>query len=407
MYEQQLVHLPKTIKRKTLNSIIKNLTELLKPVKIAGIIHDKDRNEKVESVISHVHVVLQFENQRSLVQLAKLLNEPQVSAFQQWRGNIKNAYSYLIHRTKDAVEKFQYPIEEVKANFDYPALMSDISKKVEQKSKLKDSEIIKNLLDQLGSGKISRDEVITNLTGSQFAKAKKQINDVYQQVQVEKAEIWSTERKSRGDSITVIWIYGNSGTGKTALAKKYAEQKNELYFITGSSRDSFQHYDGEHIVILDELRPTTFNYDDLLKMLDPFGENPKAPSRYFDKSLMVGLFIITSPYNPKQFYNEIFGNKKTIDSFEQLQRRISFVSVLILSRRLGHSSPEITLKHYAHLWGGADENVAELMAGNIKINTAEKTKIAFNGNQALKKDTPPKSPPKWYADRKKSVIAGV
>lgn len=77
------------------------------------------------------------------------------------------------------------------------------------------------------------------------------------------------------------------------------------------------------------------------------------------------------------------------------------VSVLILSKRLGHSSPEITLKHYAHLWSGADENVAELMAGNIKINTAEKTKISFNGNQAVKKDTPPK----WYTDPKKSAIS--
>lgn len=83
------------------------------------------------------------------------------------------------------------------------------------------------------------------------------------------------------------------------------------------------------------------------------------------------------------------------------------VSVLILSKRLGHSSPEITLKHYAHLWSGADENVAELMAGNIKINTAEKTKISFNGNQAVKKDTPPKSPPKWYTDPKKSAISRV
>lgn len=83
------------------------------------------------------------------------------------------------------------------------------------------------------------------------------------------------------------------------------------------------------------------------------------------------------------------------------------VSVLILSKRLGHSSPEITLKHYAHLWSGADENVAELMAGNIKINIAEKTKIAFNGNQVLKKDTPPKIPPKWYADPKKPSVARV
>ncbi|WP_270286627.1 tyrosine-type recombinase/integrase [Enterococcus casseliflavus] len=81
------------------------------------------------------------------------------------------------------------------------------------------------------------------------------------------------------------------------------------------------------------------------------------------------------------------------------------VSVLILSKRLGHSSPEITLKHYAHLWSGADENVAELMAGNIKINTAEQTKIAFNGNQSLKKNIPPKSPLKWYSDPKKPVIS--
>ena len=67
--------------------------------------------------------------------------------------------------------------------------------------------------------------------------------------------------------------------------------------------------------------------------------------------------------------------------------------------------PEITLKHYAHLWSGADENVAELMAGNININTAEQTKIAFNGNQSLKKNIPPKSPPKWYSDPKKPVIS--
>lgn len=61
------------------------------------------------------------------------------------------------------------------------------------------------------------------------------------------------------------------------------------------------------------------------------------------------------------------------------------VSVLILSKRLGHSSPEITLKHYAHLWSGADETIAELMTGNIKIKTAEKTNISFNGNQSIKK----------------------
>lgn len=61
------------------------------------------------------------------------------------------------------------------------------------------------------------------------------------------------------------------------------------------------------------------------------------------------------------------------------------VSVLVLSQRLGHSSPEITLKHYAHMWGGADNVIANEMAGNIKIKTAKETKMKFNGNQSLKK----------------------
>ncbi len=61
------------------------------------------------------------------------------------------------------------------------------------------------------------------------------------------------------------------------------------------------------------------------------------------------------------------------------------VSVLVLSQRMGHSSPEITLKHYAHMWSGADTAIAELMAGNVEIKTADQSKIKFNGNQSLKK----------------------
>lgn len=61
------------------------------------------------------------------------------------------------------------------------------------------------------------------------------------------------------------------------------------------------------------------------------------------------------------------------------------VSVLVLSQRMGHSSPEITLKHYAHMWSGADIEIVEKIAGNITIDTASVTKVKFNGNQSLKK----------------------
>lgn len=73
------------------------------------------------------------------------------------------------------------------------------------------------------------------------------------------------------------------------------------------------------------------------------------------------------------------------------------VSVLVLSKRMGHSSPEITLKHYSHMWSGADEEIVEKMNGNIKYKTAEKSKIEFNGNQVVKNilvSSPPNTPPK-------------
>lgn len=55
--------------------------------------------------------------------------------------------------------------------------------------------------------------------------------------------------------------------------------------------------------------------------------------------------------------------------------------ILVVAQRLGHSSPEITLKHYAHLWSRNDESIAEEMTGNINYFPAKETLIDFNGNQ--------------------------
>ncbi|MBD3949431.1 site-specific integrase [Tuanshanicoccus lijuaniae] len=67
-------------------------------------------------------------------------------------------------------------------------------------------------------------------------------------------------------------------------------------------------------------------------------------------------------------------------------------SVLIVSKRLGHSSPEITLKHYAHLWAGVDKELADEMTGLISVKHANKTMVQFNGNQAVSKKSPKLSP---------------
>ena len=61
------------------------------------------------------------------------------------------------------------------------------------------------------------------------------------------------------------------------------------------------------------------------------------------------------------------------------------VSVLILSKRLGHSSPEITLKHYSHLWDGADEAITNEMVGIINVSFPSSSLVHFNGNQSISK----------------------
>ena len=59
------------------------------------------------------------------------------------------------------------------------------------------------------------------------------------------------------------------------------------------------------------------------------------------------------------------------------------VSVLILSKRLGHSSPEITLKHYSHLWDINDEVITNEMVGIINVSFPSSSLVNFNGNQSI------------------------
>lgn len=163
----------------------------------------------------------------------------------------------------------------------------------------------------------------------------------------------------QGKKIQVIWICGPAGTGKTRLAKQYADKADQPYFISGSSRDPFQGYAGEHTLILDELRPKTIQYEDLLRVLDPHNitDRVMAPSRYSDKALACDLIIITSPYSPRHFYNEIFSGTYTatgyaavIDGFDQLDRRIALTIQMTDSEIYGVSYNS-TVRRYEKIQG--------------------------------------------------------
>ncbi|MDW8745662.1 Rep family protein [Streptococcus suis] len=323
MFTQQVSYLTSG----NLTDIIEEIKEKMKPKRIAGIIHDKDLDENGQFVKPHIHIVLQFDSARSLNNIAKLLNQP-VQCLEAWRGSVNNAYSYLVHHTQSASNKHIYDPKEVVADFDYIELLEKIRQNVTKQSKINDSVIINNLLDLLYEGAISKKEIEQKLSGSQYAKAKAKIEAVYLKQLENRASEWQKELREKNEKSIVIWLFGKAGTGKTRLARHYAKQFNEIYFITGSIRDPFQNYQLEPVIILDELRPHQFDYSDLLKLFDPYNEQVMASSRYFDKPIMANIFVITSPYSPYDFFLELRKSRHInaqVDSYQQLMRRLTLV----------------------------------------------------------------------------------
>lgn len=329
MYTQQISHLPLG----TIDKLQEQI-EKLSVKKYALIVHDKDVDEKGNLVESHVHLMLSFRNARSCNNVAHLLGD-QGQYMEAWKGEANNGYAYLVHATKQAKDKYQYSSNEVIANFDYAADLNAITVEVSNaKRSSKAGGMLNTLLDALYIGGITKKELEERLTGSQIAKARRQIEDVWAKRLEKSALQWREEMKRNHRQVKVVWIYGEAGTGKSSLAKEYAKRNNQDFYMSGSSRDVFQNYSGEHVLVLDEFRPTVLPYHDLLRITDPFSNDASVmlPSRYNDKALACELIIITSPFNPIDFYREIFGNghgtsyrKTNIDSFEQLNRRISLV----------------------------------------------------------------------------------
>ena len=319
MYTQQMAYLP----AKTIDNLIDVIERVVKPAKYAVILHDSDTDDNGQPKPAHTHVMLSFKNARSVNAIAKALKDkPQY--IEKWKGNAGNGYSYLIHATKEAKDKYQYSPNDVHANFDYIAELQSITKEVETVQKFS---VTKVLLDALYVGGITKEELETRLSGSQYGQNRRKIEDIHAKRLQNLARLWREEKAKKNAQIETIWIFGTAGTGKTSLAKEYAQKKGQPFFISGSSRDSFQQYNSQHTIIFDDFRPESIQYQDLLRILDPFSitDGVMAPSRYHDKALACDLFIVTSPYNPYAFYNACVRNEneRIIDRFEQLLRRIT------------------------------------------------------------------------------------
>ncbi len=321
MYTQQVDHLPNNMSP---DDVYELIDTVLKPKRWAGILHNQDlKDDNVTPAADNVHVMMQFSNARSVNQIAKEIGDnPQ--SIEIWKGDVNNGFAYLVHATKEARHKHQYSFSEVRANFDYTEYMQKMSQKVKKVEGITSANRINTMLDLIGTGELSLKGAKKELSGSVYAKNSQKLQKAHELYLERCADALYKEMEENNELVGVHWFYGPSETGKTFLAEKLAKELGE-YYISTTTKDAFQYYQAEPTIILDEFRPETVPFSEMLAMFNPFSRGKvTASSRYFNKPLACRTYFVTSPYSPDNFL-KFYRGLNEFDSGFQLYRRLSSV----------------------------------------------------------------------------------
>lgn len=302
-YTQQLEHL-----KMPLDKIVAMLEK--KGIQYAYCIHDKDVNADGTKKAVHVHFTGKLNSANTFKTIAKWFkDEPQ---FIESGRNWNSCLLYLIHATKQSIKdnKYQYDVKEVKANFDYIDYIDNI------KSKRTNNDIVGELLRKIANNEIPRTQLNNYVDDITRIDNWTKIQNAYK-IRDEKIMNGGIDR-----NMQVMYIYGEQGVGKTTYAKEIAKQNNYDVFVSGSSNDILDGYNGQQCIILDDLRGSSMRLSDLLKFLDN-NTSSLVKSRYNNKLIDAKMIIITSIYNLDDLYKNFNEQDEPIG---QLKRRINLLT---------------------------------------------------------------------------------
>lgn len=288
----------------------------------AYILHDKDTHDDGTPVPPHWHIMIRFKDSTPKDNICAWFG-----ITLNYLGRIKSprfedALAYLIH--KNEPDKYQYLEEEVKCNFDF-------SKEVAKaKGKGIDRARRAELVELISAGVIREYNYSDYITPQEYDKFKKSIENAFK-YRADRLE--GSERNMK-----VIYIYGESGSGKTTYAKELAAQNEYSYYVSSGSNDPLDGYKGQDCLILDDIRPNFIDVSDLLKMLDNH-TGSSAKSRYRNKTLECKLVIITTSMSMELFFRSLLGDYR--ENFSQMKRRCElYVKMTKLTMEVRLFQPE-------------------------------------------------------------------
>lgn len=303
----------------TVDIVIQRLEKAEYVDKYALIVHDKDGAKDGEGLANpHVHAVVKFKYPVFLARLAMTLDMP-VTTIEKIKAkkpygvkrrvmDIGAALCYLTH--KNAPEKHQYDDSEVIASngWDWKT-ERDRSFQRLMKSDME------TILQGIEEGVITESNLSKFVDIHVYAEHRSEINSAF--------EYRSKKMLNKhGRELTVMYIEGTPGSGKTTIARHFCEERELSYFITGGGNDVFQGYGGQQAIIIDDARPSIFSPEEWLKVLDN-NSSSLVRSRFRNKDISNARYIIlTSTKSLMSFFEQYQENP------HQLYRRIKLWFVI-------------------------------------------------------------------------------
>lgn len=210
-----------------------------------------------------------------------------------------------LHHNHDDKEQFTLDTTKFRA--------SDTTKLCELISNTIKSAKNDTVLDKIATGELKEYQIIAEMGVSWYRTNYRQVETAL--------KVYSKSLRNGGQTMkTIIWVYGSTGTGKTALATMCLNQNKDFYLAC--DRNPLDDYKGEPVLVLDDISDGTLTSKALLKLLDP---NYTAPTsaRYYNKMVTADTIIVTSTISPERWWQNNRQNEKNNGNYEQLLRRLN------------------------------------------------------------------------------------
>jgi hypothetical protein len=277
--------------------------------KWAWILHDHDKKADGTPKENHMHLMCQWaQTTKTSVICNKFgCRENQIEKI---KGRWADALDYLDHA--NAPDKYQYDPSEVHANFDW--------EEEAKESKSNQSKKLDMLIEGITSGDIRAYNMTDYITGEEYVRHERKIRSAF----AYRSQYVKAHLEELVEMKDIVWIYGQTGTGKTTFAKECAKGYELAYTLTSLGKNPFDDYQDEPCVIVDDLRPDDLKFQDLLGVLDPYNFK-NAAARYHNKALQTQLIIVTTILSPEAFAKACNGEELGIEDARQLYRRINTV----------------------------------------------------------------------------------